>query len=708
MCDMINEFKKELKLNKDLDEKFILKALDFAEHAHRDQNRKSGQKYIIHPVAVALNVMSYIKDAPSIVAALLHDVVEDTEVSKETIVKEFGEEVASLVDGVTKLSKIQFRDESHAITENFRKFILSVADDVRILLIKLADRLHNIKTIKFIPNIDKQKKIALETLEIYVPLAERIGLSQIKDELEDLSFEVLNPEIREIIILRLEGYKNAGKIDRSTLENELKSKLDAYGITNYEIQSRIKRPYSIWKKLQKANLDFEDLSDLVAMRVIVDKTQQCYEVLGVIHQNYRLFFSNFRDYISVPKDNGYQSLHTCVILRPGFKVEIQIRTKEMHKIAEKGFAAHWNYKNKAKSSDVKEYLWLKNIVDIINSPLLASEEKYEYSRLEMFDNDVFVFTPKGKLITLPKDSCVLDFAYYIHTDLGNKCTGAKVNDYVVPLYTKLENGNTVNIITSPEQEPDLSWLSFVKTGYARSSIRKYWRNKQNYKIEPLLKNILEYSFSQEELSFSSRTIPKILNIYKMTPLELYESLIKGKILTSDIIKTLYPKYVSKKQDFSTSFNLSNLPNFTKSVKIQIAKCCLPVWGDKIVSFYDPIEGLKVHRENCKALMNDVIFNKSFVKVFIDWNPKNTNTFFSKLTLELLHKPGGVFEVSEVMYKNNINIIELYNDSIKKEDTVVNKLNLGFKIKDLDGLNKLIKELEDKPNVKEVKRYNDII
>lgn len=700
---MFSSFINKIGSDKSLNKEHIIKALEFAKEAHKDQKRSSGQDYIIHPVVVATVVLKYLADTPTIIAALLHDVVEDTSVTLDVIAENFGGEVVTLVEGVTKLSKIEFRNEAQAKAENFRKFILSISKDIRILVIKLADRLHNLRTIKYIPNLKKQQTIALETLEVYVPLAERIGITTIKDELEDLSFEVLHKDFREIIIQRIENYKNIINIDLLQIRESLEDLLSKGGIKNFRLQGRIKRPYSIWNKMQKNEVDFEEINDLVAFRIILKNINNCYTALGIIHRNYKSFFSNFRDYISVAKDNSYQSIHTCVLFKPALKIELQIRTEEMHQIAENGISAHWSYKNNVKPYDMREYMWLNNILEIVNSPFLEPNEKYEYSKLEMFNNEIFVFTPKGKIISLPKGSIVLDFAYAIHTDIGNKCIGAKIDGEFFSAYHELENGSTVKAVTSEKQEPDIELIKLVKTGTALSYIKKYWRNKKKEQVEHLIKSILEYAFKKEGIEYNDNIIVKALEKYRLSTLEFYYGLLQGSITVNEIIKTFYPEHSLYTEDFSKLFIFSTDSygsNISKYSKLYLADCCLPVKQDKIVGIISLGQTIIVHRDNCKEVRLDK--NKSINRVNTEWSkkiPKN-QLFLSKLFLETTDTPGVIFNIAKTFNEKNINIIEISSSSFSSS---IKLLELTFEVKSLKSINQLIKEIEKYDFIKEVRR-----
>lgn len=702
---MFSSFIEKISNNKSLNKDHIIRALEFAKKAHKNQKRSSGQDYIIHPVRVSLIVLNYLADTQAIVAALLHDVVEDTSVSLDVIGENFGGEIVTLVEGVTKLSKIEFRNKDQAKAENFRKFILSISKDIRILIIKLADRLHNLRTIKFIPNKKKQEEIALETLEVYVPLAERIGIISIKDELEDLSFEVLHEDIREIITQRLENYKNIVNIDLIQIKDTLEDLLSKSGLKNFRLQGRIKRPYSIWNKMQKKEVDFEEINDLVAFRIILKNINHCYTALGIIHRNYKSFFSNFRDYISVAKDNNYQSIHTCVLFQPALKIELQIRTEEMHKLAENGISAHWSYKNNVKPYDMREYMWLNNILEIVNSPFLEPNEKYEYSKLEMFNNEIFVFTPKGKIISLPKGSIVLDFAYAIHTDIGNKCIGAKIDGEFFPAYHELENGVTVKAVISEKQEPDIELIKLVKTGTALSYIKKYWRNKKKEQVEKLIRSILEYAFKKEGIEYNDSIIVKALEKYRLSTLEFYYGLLQGSITINEIIKTFYPKHSLYTEDFSKLFtfkkddNNSDIAN--KYSKLYLADCCLPVKLDAIVGITSLGQTIIVHRENCKEVRADK--NNYINKINnISWSKKiSKNKFFlSKLFLELTDTPGVIFKVTKIFNEKKVNIIAISSSNFSSS---IKLLELTFEIKSVKIINQLISEIEKYDFIKEIRR-----
>jgi len=482
--DLIDKIKS---YNKFLNPETLNKAYEFAVTAHKNQKRKSGDPYVIHPLAVA-NILTDLRlDSATIVTGLLHDTIEDTKATYDIVLKEFGKEVADLVDGVTKISALEDKAKENSRAENFRKLILATSKDIRVLLVKIADRLHNMRTIKAFDSTEKQKRIARETMEIYAPLADRMGMNRIRDELEDLSFEILNKEARDLIQDRLKFIKNNREDNFKILSAELISLLKENGVTA-KIAGREKTPFSIWRKMQNKKISLEQLTDIVGFRVLLNSVDDCYKSLGIFHSNYSAVPGKFKDYISTPKINKYKSIHTAVIGPHNQRIEIQVRTFDMHEFAERGIASHWKYKSSEKFSELswKEYDWLRDLVEIIetgNSP----EHYYEFTKLQMFQDNVFCFTPKGAVIKLPKNGTPIDFAYAVHTKIGDTAIGSKINGKEMPLQTILKNGDMVNIMTSSSVSPSLHWLSSSKTGKARAAIRRYWqgRSKENVKTDKI-------------------------------------------------------------------------------------------------------------------------------------------------------------------------------------------------------------------------------
>ncbi len=483
-----NELINKVKVyNKFLNHERLDKAYNFAVKAHQNQKRASGDPYSVHPIEVA-NILTELKlDSATITTGLLHDTIEDTFATYETIKNEFGPEVADLVDGVTKISVFENTASFNSKAENFRKLILATSKDIRVLLVKIADRLHNMRTIKAITKEDKRKRIAQETMEIYAPLADRMGMHRIRDELEDLSFEILNNDARKLIKKRLDEIK----LDKKNLFEELSFELSSIlneNHLNVEIYGREKTPFSIWRKVKKKRVSLEQVTDIIGFRVILKNIDDCYKTLGIFHKKWNCIPGKFKDYISSPKINGYESIHTSVIGSNKKPIEIQIRTKEMHEFAERGIASHWKYKSSEKFNSLswKEYDWLKDLVEIIEKNE-NPEHSYEYTKLQMFQENVFCFTPKGSVIKLPKEATAIDFAYAVHTKIGNSATGCEINGNKSDLQTILHNGDRVNIITSKNNSPSLHWIPTTKTGKARAAIRRYWHDKGEQKEEKIKK-----------------------------------------------------------------------------------------------------------------------------------------------------------------------------------------------------------------------------
>ena len=483
---MLNQeelIKKVKVYNPFLNHKTLLKAYTFAVNAHKNQKRDSGDEYLIHPVAVA-DILSDLKlDSATIVTGLLHDTIEDTTATYSTVEKEFGREVADLVEGVTKISKLEGKVTQNSKAENFRKLILATSKDIRVLLVKLADRLHNMRTLKSIVDIDKRKRIAKETMEIYAPLSDRMGMNHIRDELEDLSFAELNPQARSLIVDRLSLNKTNRENNFSEISNNFTKTLKKKDIDS-TIVGREKTPFSIWRKMQFKRVSLEQLTDVIGFRIIVKDLPTCYQVLGIFHTKWSTIPGKFKDYISTPKINNYKSLHTAIIGPLNEKVEIQIRTQEMHDFAARGIASHWLYKSSEKTNKLtlQEYDWLRDLVEIIEKGS-TPKDFFEYTKLQMFQDSVFCFTPYGEVIKLPKDATPIDFAYAVHTNIGDSAIGCEINGKKFPLQSVLRNGDLVKILISKKGSPSLHWHQIAKTGKARAAIRRHWQNKSNINVK---------------------------------------------------------------------------------------------------------------------------------------------------------------------------------------------------------------------------------
>ena len=479
---MLNQeelIKKVKTYNRFFNPETLSKAYAFALNAHKNQKRDAGEPFIIHPIAVADILTDLRLDSATITTGLLHDTIEDTKATYKTVEKEFGKEVADLVDGVTKISQLEGKVISSSKAENFRKLILATSKDIRVLLVKLADRLHNMRTLSSVPNLQKRIKKAKETMEIYAPLADRMGMNSIRDELEDLSFQKLNPEARNLVVERLSTNKKNRENNFKEISKKFIKVLKNSGV-NATIVGREKTPFSIWRKMQSKRVSLEQLTDIIGFRVIVDDVDTCYKALGLFHTNWSTIPERFKDYISTPKINSYKSIHTSVIGPNNERIEIQIRTQQMHDFAERGIASHWVYKSSEKVSHLalKEYDWLRDLVEIMEKEK-NTEHSLEYTKLQMFQDNVFCFTPKGEVIKLPRGATPIDFAYAVHTKIGDRLTSCEINGRGSPLQSILKNGDLVHIIGSKNASPTPQWLSYAKTGKARASIRKYWQNSKN-------------------------------------------------------------------------------------------------------------------------------------------------------------------------------------------------------------------------------------
>ncbi len=544
-----NELIKKVKsYNKFLNPSTLDKAYNFAIKAHENQKRDSGDPYAIHPIAVA-NILTDLKlDSATIATGLLHDTIEDTHATYETIKNEFGQEVADLVDGVTKISVFENQAIMNSKAENFRKLILATSKDIRVLLVKIADRLHNMRTINSIKEEERKKRISKETMEIYAPLADRMGMNRIRDELEDLSFQVLNGEARKLIKKRLDEIKHDKEDSFNLISNQFSDLLYEENISA-EIIGREKTPFSIWRKLQKKRISLEQISDIIGFRIILTNVEECYKTLGIIHSKWNCIPGKFKDYISSPKINKYQSLHTAIIGPNRRPIEIQIRTMPMHEFAERGIASHWKYKSSEKFNSLtwREYDWLKDLVDIIDRNE-NPEHFFEYTKLQMFQENVFCFTPKGSIIKLPKDATPIDFAYAVHTKIGDTAISCEINGKDSELQSILRNGDMIKIITSKNKSPSLHWLNSCKTGKARASIRKFWQTKENQREERVKKYSTTLWISLPDIPGKLGEVSTLIGVHKLniTSVEMQEK-------TKEFI------------NFRFNLSISELKNFTNFI-----------------------------------------------------------------------------------------------------------------------------------------------
>ena len=640
------------------DEAMINRAYVFSVQKHGSQKRASGDPYFSHPIEVAGILTDFNLDDQTIVTALLHDTIEDTLVTYDEIEGAFGPDVARMVDGVTKLSKIEAMSENERAAENLRKFLLAMSDDIRVLLVKLADRLHNMRTLHFIKNEAKRRRIARETMDIYAPLAERIGMYDFMREMQLLAFRELEPEAYDSITRRLEHLKEGGhdKVDRIGAELQLLLGGNDLSVT---VSGREKHPYSIWRKMQERHISFEQLTDVMAFRVITDSTEDCYRALGIIHQTFKMVPGRFKDYISTPKRNGYRSLHTTVIHQDNARIEVQIRSRAMHSDAELGLAAHWAYKQKGDATD-HHAAWLRDLVEILEQSQDA-DELLEHTRMAMYQDRIFAFTPKGELHQLPKGSTPVDFAYAVHTSLGNQTVGAKVNGRVVPLRTSLDNGDQVEILKSEGQEPQPGWLSFAITGKARAAIRRFIRQKQRGEEIKLGEKLYEEIIGRFPADLASELGDKALNAaLKRLKLEdraaLMVAIATHRVLDHEVMEALVPGSTSAQgmeEAHPRQHEPVSIRGLTPGIAYNLGDCCHPVPGDRIVGVRRTGEPIEVHTIDCRSL--EVEQDDDWVD--LSWDSKSKGGT-ARLSVIVKNQPGALAAVANVFGATKANILNL--------------------------------------------------
>ncbi len=687
------------------DEDLLNRAYVFSMKAHGSQVRASGDPYFSHPLEVAALLVDLHLDCYSIVTALLHDTVEDTLATLEEIEALFGPEIAKLVNGVTKLSLLELQSEKTQQAENFRKLVLAMSTDIRVLLVKLADRLHNMRTLHFIPSPEKRRRIARETMDIYVPLSERIGMQSFKDELENLAFAQLNPEASESVLSRLKFLHETTENPVEQIINELKDVLTKAGIA-VQVSGREKTPYSIWVKMQSKNITFEQLSDIMAFRVAVDSVSQCYQVLGMIHSKYSVVPGRFKDFISTPKPNGYKSLHTTVIGPLNHRIEIQIRTHEMHRIAELGVAAHWQYKQ-GESHDGRQYAWLRGLLEIMEQAS-GPKEFLEHTKLEMFQDEVFCFTPKGDLISLPRGATPIDFAYAVHSAVGDHTVSVKINGRQMPLRTVLQNGDQVEIITSKTQAPSPTWEWFVITGKARSRIRRFVRLQQREKFLELGRSILQKGFHNDPIPISEKILQQAAKCLGYSSVDdLYAAVGEGLHTVGEVIEIVYPEQkrsvspqvpeqVKEKLSSGTAISIKGL---IEGMAVHYAGCCHPLPGDKITGIVTTGKGVTIHTHDCEVLS---IFSDSERIIELAWEDDVTlqNRHAGRLKITFLNKPGSLASMSTTIAKQGADIanIKVANRTVDFWDVLID-----IEVKDVEHLKSVIASLRALSIINSVER-----
>ena len=687
----------------DADEDALNRAYVFAMKKHGAQLRTSGDPYYSHPVEVAGILTKFKLDSVSIIAGLLHDTVEDTDTTVEEVRELFGDQVAQIVDGLTKLAKIEQKSANNKQAENFRKLLLAMSEDIRVLLIKLADRLHNMRTLHFCAP-EKRARIARETLDIYAPLAERIGMQEVKSELEEIAFAELHKEAHDSIVARLNFLREKDSNLVPKIIEQLQKDMEENGIKAV-VSGREKTPYSIWRKMQQKNASFEQLSDIMAFRIIVDDVATCYQALGIVHSKYHMVPRRFKDYISTPKPNGYQSIHTGVIGPENTRIEIQIRTHEMHEIGEKGVAAHWAYKQGQKAEG-KNFRWIRELLEILEQAS-NPEEFLENTKLEMYNDQVFCFTPKGDLIGLPVNSTPVDFAYAVHSSVGDTCVGAKINGEIRPLRTVLQNGDQVEILTSKSHHPSTEWERFVVTGKAKAAIRRYVRAYKREQFITLGQEILERLFKGESLEFSEKGLVNVLpNFEAETIDDIYAKVGEGIVTGWDVLKAVYPGY--KQSKLEKVVKSVKLPSFKKIVKpkkgkgeplkikglipgmaVHFAGCCHPLPGDRIVGIVTTGKGVAVHTIDCKALEKYADEPERWLD--IAWGEEAENEMHTgRLKIMLANEPGTLAELSNLIARNSGNIANL---NIVNRTVSYFEILVDVEVKDLKHLTDIIAALK---------------
>lgn len=686
----------------DADEDALNRAYVFAMKKHGAQLRESGDPYYSHPIEVAGILTKFKLDCASIIAGLLHDTVEDTDTTIDEIKALFGDQVASLVDGLTKLAMIEQKSVNSKQAENFRKLLLAMSDDIRVLLIKLADRLHNMRTLHFCKP-EKRARIAKETLDIYAPLAERIGMQEVKSELEEIAFAELHKEAHDSIVARLNFLREQGSNIVPKIIEQLQKDMEENGI-KATVTGREKTPYSIWRKMQQKNASFEQLSDIMAFRICVDDIGTCYQALGVIHSKYHMIPRRFKDYISTPKPNGYKSIHTGVIGPENTRIEIQIRTYEMHEVAEKGVAAHWAYKQGQKVEG-RNFRWIRELLEILDQAQ-NPEEFLENTKLEMYNDQVFCFTPKGDLISLPINSTPVDFAYAVHSSVGDTCVGAKINGEIKPLRTVLQNGDQVEVLTSKAQHPSTEWERFVVTGKAKAAIRRYVRAHKRDQFIALGQDILERQFKSENLEFSEKSLVNVMPNFEADSIDdIYAKVGEGLITGWDVLRAVYPAYKqSKLEKVVHAIKVPSLKNVLKKkskgeplkikglvpgMAVHFAGCCHPLPGDRIVGIVTTGKGVAVHTIDCKVLEKFADEPERWLD--IAWgDDADSDVHVGRLKIMLANEPGALADLSNLVARNNGNISNL---NIVYRTVSYFELLVDVEVKDVKHLNDIIAALK---------------
>ena len=679
----------------DADEAILNRAYVYTVQKHGTQKRASGDPYFSHPIEVA-GLMTELKlDQETIVTALLHDTVEDTLATIEEVETHFGPEVARLVDGVTKLSKIEAMTENERAAENLRKFFLAMSEDIRVLLVKLADRLHNMRTLHFIKSPEKRQRIAHETMDIYAPLAERVGMYEYMREMQLLAFEQLEPEAYATITGRLANIRTleGGQVDAIALA--IKQALAEAGV-RVEVVGREKHPFSIWKKMAERHVSFEQITDIMAFRVITENTMDCYRALGVLHQTWQMIPGRFKDYISTPKANGYRSLHTALIYENTMRMEVQVRTREMHRTNEFGLAAHWAYKQGDRPDG--QVGWLRDLIEIVDASHDA-DELLEHTRLAIYQDRIFAFTPKGTLHQLPKGATAVDFAYAVHTDLGNTSVGAKINGRHVPLRTQLGNGDVVEVIRSKKSEPQLSWLAFVVTGKARAAIRRAVRDRERAEVAEIGGKLFDEIATRIPARIGKKAINAAIERLDLKDEEdLMYAVGAGKLSDAEVMEALVPgssEAITDQPDWPKGDRAISIRGLTAGMGFHLADCCHPVPGDRIVGLREKGKKVEVHTIDCLSLANGV--DSDWLD--LSWGERSTGAI-GRLRIVLYDRPGSLAEAAAIFARNRANVVNLH--MLQREEPF-GTFEVDLEVSDVAHLTRIASALRASEAVAEAER-----
>ena len=681
----------------DVDEDRLNRAYVFTVQMHGAQKRASGDPYFSHPVEVAGLMTDLKMDEDTIITALLHDTVEDTLTSIEDIESRFGPEVARLVDGVTKLSKIEAQTEDERAAENLRKFLLAISDDIRVLLVKLADRLHNMRTLHFIKSPEKRSRIAKETMDIYAPLAERIGMYEYMREMQLLAFEQLEPEAYQTITGRLKQIRDKADVEIDQINQTIAWEMEQAGL-KIKISGREKHPYSIWKKMQERHVAFEQLTDINAFRVITETTEDCYRALGVLHRRWQMVPGRFKDFISTPKRNGYKSVHTTIMFAKNMRVEVQIRSAEMHRASEHGFAAHWAYKQADKPDG--QAGWLRDLIEILDTSQDA-EDMLENTRMAMYQDRIFAFTPKGALHQLPKGSTVVDFAYAVHTDLGDKAVGGKVNGRHVPLRTQLHNGDMVEILKSKVQEPQQAWMNFVTTGKARAAIRRHVRHRERHELVAIGCKLYEEVAARMPGKIGKKALTAAVTRLKLEDEdELMRRIGLGKINDRALMEALVPGFDVNgiALDFPGQEHAISIRGLTPGVGYHLGECCHPIPGDRIVGLRLLDQPVEVHTIECDRLASGMDADW----VDLSWG-QGSDGASARLRVIIHNRPGTLGEIAGIFGYHKANIINL---RMTARDEEFHTFEVDLEVHDLQHLMRIISALRASEAVATADRVYD--